>query len=71
MSEGQQKAKPVGVIVPHTSQLINMKFDMALKQFKQNMLISVESEHFFFWKEVTAALLIVLKKNCWQLFWGL
>ena len=54
-SHGQQKAKPFGFIFLHTFQLISMKFDMVLKQFKLNSLRFNET-----W-EITALLLTVSK----------
>ena len=38
-SQGRRKAKYFGLIFSHTFQLIRMKFDIVLKQFKLNMLV--------------------------------
>ena len=38
-SQGQSKAKPLGFTFSHFFQLIRMKFDMVLQQFKFNFLI--------------------------------
>ena len=43
-SQGQHKAKPIGFIFSQTFQLIRMKFNVVLKQFKQNILILLLSE---------------------------
>ena len=37
-SQGQHKAKPIGIIFLHTFHLIRMKFDVAMEQFKLNIL---------------------------------
>ena len=37
-SLGQLKAKPIGLVFSHTSQLIRMKFDAVMKQFRLNVL---------------------------------
>ena len=59
-SQGQCKAKPIGFIFSHTFQLIKMKFDVVMKQFKQTswdyILVS-----FIEIREITAVLLTVSK----------
>ena len=57
-SQGLCKAKPVGFFFLHTFKLIEMKFDIVLKQFKLNIMIL----GFFLWRfnrttEITAVLL--------------
>ena len=43
-SQGQSKAKPVGFIFSVSFQMIRVKFDEGLKQFKLNILILLLSE---------------------------
>ena len=44
--QGQRKAKPVGFIFSHTLQLVEIEFDVELKQFKLNILMLIFSEIF-------------------------
>ena len=39
-----RKTKPLGFILGHAFQLIRLKFDVMLKQFKSNTLVSLLSE---------------------------
>ena len=63
-SQTRRKSKPVGFIILHTISLFRMKFDMVLKQFKLNILISllvIVGET----KEITAVLLTASKTVMW------
>ena len=50
-SQGQYKAKPVASICWHSFQLISMKYDAALKQFKMNCLILLSNFNELYWVE--------------------
>ena len=49
-SQGQQKAKHLVFIFLHTSQLIRMKFNVMLEQFKLNSLILPQNIFFLNWR---------------------
>ena len=55
-AQGQRKAKLLGFIFSHTFQLIKMKCDTIMKQFKLNMSILL-SVRFNERREITAVLL--------------
>ena len=43
-SQGKHKAKPVGFIFPHTFHMIKMRYDLAMTQFKLNILRQLLTE---------------------------
>ena len=57
----QQKANPVGFILWHTFQVIRMKFDIVLKQFKVDILLICLSR--FTLSRQIAAVLPTVSKN--------
>ena len=59
-SQGQQRAKPLVFIFSHTFQMIKMKFDLLLKQFRLNVPILFWAR-FLGTREITAVILTVPK----------
>ena len=58
--QDQQKAEPDGIIFLNISQLISMKFDTVLNQFRLNIQMLLYTD---FWTKVMTAAVYTRKKN--------